>query len=86
MIDQNSMMIMPIGVHYKTMKTKRFELTRDVTRQECSWLDKDYKKGDIVFEYPLYTYGCVGNEGVACSDKDSESPFFELPKNALIEI
>ena len=84
MIDQNSMMIMLIGVHYKTMKTKRFQLTRDVTKQECSWLDKDYKKGDIVFEYPLYVD--VSDKGIACSDQDSESPWYELPKNALLEI
>jgi len=77
-------MIMPIGVHYKTMKTKRFELTRDVTKQECSWLDRDYKKGEVVYEYPLYVD--VSNEGIACSDHDSESPFFELPKDSLIEI
>ena len=65
--------------------TKRFQLTRDVTRKECSWLDRDYKKGEIVFEYPLYTYVSLSNEGIACSDRDSASPFFELPKNALIE-
>ena len=65
---------------------KKFQLTRNVTLNECSWLDRDYKKGEIVFEYPLYTYGCVSNNGVACSDKDSVSPFFELPKDALKEI
>ena len=70
----------------KKVILKKFQLTRDVTLNECNWLDRDYKKGEIVFEYPLYTYGCVSNHGVACSEKDSESPFFELPTDALKEI
>jgi len=75
-----------LALNYETMETKKFQLTRDVTKKECDWLDRDYKKGEIVYEYPLYTYGRISNEGVACSDKDSESPFFELPADALIEI
>jgi hypothetical protein len=79
---------MQIGDNFKTMKIilKRYQLFRDVTVNECQWLDRDFKKGEIVFEYPLYTYGCIGNKGVACSEKDSESPFFELPKDSLKEI
>jgi len=66
---------------------KKFRLFRDVPISECSWLRRDYKKGEIVYEYPLYTYGCINEEtGIACSENDSESPFFELPKDALIEI
>lgn len=66
---------------------KKFRLTRDVLIKECHWLRRDYKEGEIVYEYPLYTYGCINEEtGIACSEKDSESPFFELPKDALIEI
>lgn len=83
------MMTMPIGVNYNTMEKiimKKFKLTRNVTLNECDWLNRDYKKGEIVFEYPLYTYGTVSNKGVACSEKDSESPFFELPIDALKEI
>jgi len=81
------MITMPIGDNYKTMETKKFQLVRDVTKKECSWLNRDFKKGEIVYEYPLYTYGCINEEtGVACSEKDSESPFFEFPKDALIEI
>jgi hypothetical protein len=69
----------------ETVATKKFQLTRDVTINECQWLNRDFKKGEIVFEYPLYTTS-IGREGVACSEKDSESPVFELPENALIEI
>ena len=65
---------------------KKFRLIRNITLNECDWLDRDYKKGEIVFEYPLYTYGVVSSKVVACSEKDSESPFFELPKDALKEI
>jgi hypothetical protein len=69
----------------KTITLKKFRLTRNVTLNECDWLDRDYKKGEIVFEYPLYTTS-IGRKGIACSEKDSESPVFELPEDALIEI
>jgi hypothetical protein len=69
----------------KKVTTKKFQLTRDVTVNECHWLNRDFKKGEIVFEYPLYTTS-IGREGVACSEKDSESPVFELLKDALIEL
>ena len=64
----------------------KYELIRTVTQQECSWLDKDYEKGDEVFRYHGYTYGCVTGDGTACCEKKDETPFFELPTNALKEI
>jgi hypothetical protein len=77
------MITMPIGTNKKAMESKVFRLTRDVTKHECPWLYRDYKKGEIVFEYPLYIQGNITNEGIACSDRDWESPYFELPKNCL---
>ena len=68
------------------MLTQQFRLTRDVTKKECSWLDRNYKKGEILFEYDGYTYGCISPNGIACSDKDQETPFYEIPKNALERI
>ena len=65
------------------IKTKKFRLKRNILKEECSWLDRDFHEGEIVFEYPLYTYGCIGKNGEACSEKEWESPFFELPKDAL---
>ena len=72
--------------NYLNIETPKFLLTRDVPRTECPWLDRDYKKGEEVFEYPLYTYGHISLQSVACSDKDGESPFYELPINALKRI
>jgi hypothetical protein len=64
----------------------KFKLKRDIFQKECSWLERDFKKDEIVFEYPLYTYGVVSNNGIACSEKEWESPFFELPKDSLEKI
>ncbi|KKN88708.1 hypothetical protein LCGC14_0245990 [marine sediment metagenome] len=58
-------------------------LTRDVSIGECPWLDKDMKKGDMVYEYKEYTYGCITNNGVACSKEEEETPFFELPIDSV---
>lgn len=65
------------------MEDKRFILTRDIPKKECNWLDRNYKKGEIVFEYTGYTYGCISNTGKAFSDNYDLEPFFELPNNAV---
>ncbi|MDB5224823.1 MAG: hypothetical protein JWO43_445 [Candidatus Adlerbacteria bacterium] len=59
------------------------QLTRVVTKAECSWLKKDLPKGKVVYEYGKATYGCVGPNGVAVSDKPNKEPFYQLPKDAL---
>lgn len=64
-----------------------YELTRDVTRKECHWLDEDMKKGTIVHKFYGATYGCIGYSGVACTmSPEGDNPFFELPFGALVEI
>lgn len=60
-------------------------LTRDVLRTECAWLDNDMHKGDIVYPYSGVTYGCIGPRGKAFTEWPDMTPFFELPRNAVIE-
>lgn len=61
---------------------KKLILTRDVTPEECSWLAYTHYEGDEVFAYHGHTYGCISS-GIACSEKENETPFFELPKDAV---
>ena len=65
---------------------RKYRLIRDVTKKECPWLDRTFKEGETVYYYSGYTYGCVNFNGVPCSEKLDENPFFELPENALEEI
>lgn len=58
-------------------------LTRDVKQSECHWLDRDYPKGWIVYSYEGCTYGCVSDHGRAVTLVNGETPFFELPRDAL---
>lgn len=67
------------------MRINKFILTRDVSPEECSWLDRTYKQGQQVFEFMGATYGCCTDEGIACS-LDGNIPFFELPRDALVSI
>lgn len=60
----------------------QLSLTRDVLKSECPWLERDMKKGEFVFTYDGCTYGCIG-AGIACTAKPGETPFFELPADAL---
>ncbi len=61
---------------------KRGVLNRAVTKEECPWLNKDLKKGKVVYKYTGYTYGCIGR-GVAVSDKPGKTPFYEVPHSAV---
>lgn len=58
-------------------------LNKDVTKKECPWLDKDLKKGKVVYEYTGYTYGVIGRMGVAVSDQSGKGPFYEVPCSAI---
>ena len=58
-------------------------LSRDVSQGECPWLDRDLPKGTQVWSYSGTTYGVVSPRGVAVTAKVAETPFFELPADAL---
>lgn len=59
-----------------------YRLIRDVTQEECPWLDRDFEMNEVVYAYWGPTYGCIG-EGSAVSLKRGETPFFELPIDCL---
>lgn len=62
---------------------KKGVLSRNVTKQECSWLDNDLEKGKTVYAFKGYTYGCISPTGVAVSDEPDKIPFYEIPKDAI---
>jgi hypothetical protein len=63
--------------------SKVLVLNRDVTQQECPWLDRDLKTGEQVWTYEMFTYGCIQPSGVAVTFKVAETPFFEVPRDAV---
>ena len=57
-------------------------LTRDVTTQECQWLENDLIAGERFHVYTGNTFGCISPEGLAVQrlgEEDESSPFMELP-------
>jgi hypothetical protein len=65
----------------------RIVLGRNLTRDECPWLDRDLKKGDVVYRFLKTTYQCINTEnGIACSYEPGEHPFFEIPLDAIDHI
>ena len=61
-------------------------LTRDVTTEECDWLEGDLRAGAVVYMFRGHTYGVVGREGVAVTrEEGADAPFFELPADALVD-
>jgi hypothetical protein len=67
------------------MLVEKYRVTRDITPEECHWLSRTYKKGEILYEYIGYTYGCISPKGIAiCDNPDGvTTPFHEFPKNAI---
>ena len=57
-------------------------LIREVTMEECPWLDRNMEEGELVEEFTGCTYGCITYSGTACNIKGMEG-FRELPTNAL---
>ena len=64
----------------------KFKINRKVTQDECSWLDEDFEIGQIVFEYFGCTYGCISSSGLPVTFAPDETPFFEIPADALTEM
>lgn len=63
--------------------SKVLTLKRAVTQKECPWLDEDLPAGTQVWDYHRYTYGCISTKGMAVSAKMAETPFFEIPRDAV---
>jgi hypothetical protein len=64
---------------------KRLKLVRDMTAEECPWLDNDIPAGTIVFEYRGPTYGLKEHEDLIFVSFEGGTPFFQLPLNSLVE-
>lgn len=57
--------------------------SRVITQMECPWLDVDIPAGTQLWTYDGHSYGCVSPGGVAVTAKAAETPFFEIPKDAI---
>ena len=62
---------------------REYTATRDITVEMCPWLDEDIPNGAILYEYWGATYGCIGPGGIAMSFLPDQTPFFEVPYEAV---
>ena len=63
--------------------SKQIKLNRDLSPTDFPWLSRPYIKGEIVYLYNGVTYGCIGHNGIAVSEVENETPFFEIPRDAV---
>lgn len=76
------------------MRPRVFRITREVVKEECSWLPRPLKKDEVVVENYAPQYGCVSPAGIACTLLEDvgkhvncgHPPFVEVPMTALSEI
>jgi hypothetical protein len=59
----------------------KYEVIRDVTPTECTWLPRVIKKGEVFKKFEGATYGVVTNAGVAVLYNCSTA--LEIPKSAV---
>ena len=67
----------------------KFKLIRNVTTEECDWIDRDFSKGEEVFKYT----STISNNNnpwsdccIACSIDGPDGSYYELPADALKRI
>ena len=63
----------------------RLRLTRTVTQAECSWLDRDYREGEVLLAYPYCTHDSIFENGRAVWEGTGDD-YFGLPADALEEV
>lgn len=63
---------------------RQFKMTRTVDKTEQPWMhDEVVSEGETVFEYGGYTYGCISEGGIAVTRTRGETPFFQVPADAV---
>ncbi len=64
--------------------SKKYQMKYTVDKSIQSWMSEDesFKKGEIVYIYSRFTYGCIGH-GVAITREDGKTPFSEVPKDSI---
>lgn len=66
---------------------KQYLVIRDVTLEECFWLEAPVRAGSIVYECSGSDYGARPPWDQACTNSpEGDYPFFELPLDALREV
>lgn len=62
----------------------KVRVTRDVLSSE-NYSGRDVKEGEVLYVYQGHTYGCIDwlSGGVALTERDGETPFFEFPGDAV---
>lgn len=64
----------------------KYILIRDVLMSESKWLKRDFQKGEILYLYQDATYNCITKHGLPFTIAKDTVPFFEIPKNAVLQM
>ena len=64
----------------------KYILTRDVLISECTWLKRDFLKGEILHLFDGATYNCISKRGFAFTEELDVLPFFEIPQDAVTSL
>lgn len=60
-----------------------YKVIRDITKEECPWLDNTIAAGTTLYKCTQPTFGCIGGGIAVTYDSRGNYPFFEVPQEAL---
>lgn len=70
--------------------TTVYTFAEDIGPQQWRALPREFKKGESVFRYSGYDYGCARDDyrygdthSITCCEKEGKTPFFTVPVTAL---
>jgi hypothetical protein len=67
----------------------KLRVTRTIDEREQPWMAdedapvKSVPQGAIVYAYGGCTYGCISEAGIAVSFEPEQTPFFQVPRDAV---
>jgi hypothetical protein len=67
----------------------KLRMTRTIDEREQPWMADEYatvkmvEEGSVVYEYTACTYGCISSDGIAVSFEPGQTPFFQVPRDAV---
>ncbi len=70
------------------MTSPMYEVIRNVYEDDAgNHMNRAVARGELLYKYLGYTYGCIGEDGVAVSENGSLlPPFHQLPRDAVREV
>ena len=63
--------------------TQKIKVLEDLNCSTYFWLNRNIKKGEVLLVFEGMTYNCISKNGIAVTELEDTSVFFEVPKTKI---